>query len=653
MGSYRKNTFCILLITGFAFGIISKLSGQGELQYEGLLNLGSYSAEADYRYDVIQEDTILNGPFYMQRFNLDALVSDGDSYFSLEGLFSYDMPDSTWRFRFGEFHADEGTELSDYHFKLTVSGVEHTAIANFNDGKPQGEWNHTVRRIDRSDIKNTIFRSNVRFEDGIPQGILRLENDSTTLLGRFLRNGFAHDTWVLNFDDEVDRLEKWYFVDGRLEKIVVERDQNLDTLMVYTNEIQRSKTVNMDNHFFQILGLQNFYDSTSYSRMGGKMAELISENATYYQRINNTLVSLDKLTKQVTMPIFSVEVAYYPLNNEESKELEMIKSNLQQIDTIGLALLNDTRLKLLKHSDEDILFLLSTVKQIVQDYVLPARKVVKYQKEGILDYFPRENLQSQLNLNPNPITEINVSFEDSSGSKTRTFEGPNPQLFDTNSTGFTYLAGLSKYAWACIDSIDRRLNKNLRNQKLQREMEELESKLISKAEHLTSLLDSLSKNLSKPYKSTLSAIKTTANSKLRAYSTEENLIVKPEQARELINCVENLEKLAVILSKLPDRRSEIEELYTEEVWNPFTATIMNDQVKEKITHAYDQLLIPSILDSIKTELTCSNTQEFQTMLDVLYQRMQELRKQNTSKLERKLKNEDDPEEVMKLFEVSM
>ena len=72
-----------------------------------------------------------------------------------------------------------------------------------------------------------------------------------------------------------------------------------------------------------------------------------------------------------------------------------------------------------------------------------------------------------------------------------------------------------------------------------------------------------------------------------------------------------------------------------------------------VMDAYGQLLIPSILEKIENESSCDKTQSFHMMLDTLYQRMQELRNQNTSKLERKLKNEDDPDVVLQLFEISL
>ena len=209
-------------------------------------------------------------------------------------------------------------------------------------------------------------------------------------------------------------------------------------------------------------------------------------------------------------------------------------------------------------------------------------------------------------------------------------------------SGLAYISSLSAYAWACVDSIEQRLIGNLREQELQQELEDLEKSLLTQADHLTEFIDSLSNQLTEPYVPTLKALEQAINSELRTYALEEDLKQKPDKAEHLISCMKEMEELALILSKLPDRWKEIQQLYTEQVWNPFTVTTMKDQVKERIPQAYNQLLIPAILNRIGTELNCGNTQKFRTVLDALHQRMHQLRRQNTSKLERKLKKEDDP-----------
>ena len=619
----------------------------------GSMRLGAYTGSADYQYDIVEGDTLFNGPFNLRTVKLNSLLDNTESYFSLDGTFKENHPDSVWHFQFGEFYREVGTELIDYHLKVKVSGLQHSTIAPFQLGSPSGEWTHIVKKIDSSSVEKIIFESKVPFDEGRPHGILRIKNDSLTLLGRFLGDGMAHDRWELNFSKTPSRLETWHFTHGRLEEIEIRDKKEIDTVKVFPKNGGAFTTTNLDQRYFRILALQNPSIKKNLSNVGGEMESLISEHAAHYDKVESVLTDLGKLAQPASLPYFGVKVLHYPLDSTEKVQVSDLTAALQRFDTLSQQLLRNTQLNILKHSDEEILFLLSAVKELHDSYLAPVREVIQYQREGLLDFYPREQLGATKDGEQNALRKLVVSYQDSSGLKTRTFEGPPTSHSIGTPKGMNYLEELNRYAWGCLDSIDRKLRGNLRLEELQQELEELERTLLSREDELIELLDSLQADLPQPYAATLSSLQSSTNRELKAYAEEEDLNLKPGQARELIGCIEEMEDLAQILAKLPKRRDEIQQLYTEQVWNPFTVTTMKDQVKERIFQAYDELLIPSILKQIETELTCNNTEKFHSTLDSLYERMQQLRKQNTSKLERKLKKEDDPQIVMELFEISM
>ena len=646
---YRKHIFRIIYFLILLFQLNILVEGQDRLRYMGSMRLGEYTGSADYQYNLVEGDTTFNGPFNLRTVKLNSLLDNTESYFSLDGSFKENLPDSTWHFQFGEFYREVGTELIDYHLKVKISGLQHSTLAPFKKGVPTGEWTHIVKKIDSSSVARTVFESKVPFDEGRPHGILLIKNDSLTLLGRFRSDGMAHDRWELNFSKKPNRLETWHFTHGRLKEIEIRTRKGIDTVKVFPEGKGSYTSTNLDQRYFRILALQNPYIKKALAEGEGDMESLISEHATYYKKVVSILSDLGELAEPATLPYFGVEVLHYPLDSVEKVQVRTIEAALQRFDTLSQQLISNTQLNILKHSDEEILFLLSAVKELHKNYLAPVREVIQYQQEGLLDFFPRE----YLGLKQTPPREILVSYQDSSGLKTRTFEGPTVSQAVVNPRGMTYLEELNRYAWVCLDSIDRKLRGNLRREALQQELEELERTLLSQEDELMEVLDSLKSDLPLPYIATLNSLKTSTNRELKAYAQEEDLNLKPVLARELIGCIEEMGDLAQILAKLPNRRDEIQQLYTEQVWNPFTVTTMKDQVKERIFQAYDELLIPSILKQIETELTCANTEKFRSTLNSLYERMQQLRKQNTSKLERKLKKEDDPRIVMELFEISM
>ena len=643
--------FSCFLLLYFSFPVV----GQKEMKYQGILQAGTYRGIAEYSFHIAQEDTVLSGDFSIQSTGLNVLQSKDKEYFSIKGSFNAGLPEKTWRFRFGDFEAEEGVDLENYHIKVKVSGLQHTAVVNYDRGKPDGEWINSIRKIKNSEVEKTTFVSSSQFEDGIAQGYLRIKNERLSMLGRFLRTGLAHDTWELNFNKEIGRLEKWQFSNGRLEKILIINDNETSKeLLVYPDEIQQLKTVNLDHRYLKILAIQNKFDSLLYADSGGKMTELIKENASYYNKIKSIMLNLQGSDAPSSQPSFLVKVAHFPPDEQQLEQVSKLKNQVQAIDTISHKLMSNTRLNILKHSDEEVLYLLSTLDEITSNYILPAKRLVSYHEEDLLAYVPIEKLhwpkqkQSETNL------EIKVNFQDSSGLKTRIFKGPAPDDFNMQKTGISYLLDLSEYALNSVNAIKKKLRGKVKQYNVQKELEDLEKILLQEEDSLIDLIDSLTTALSEDQvNQSLHSLKNTAIKAVTQYATSDNLKTKPENVRQLITCMNSLKTLAINLSKNPARLEEIRKQYTEQVWNPFTATIMSDQVKERLTQAYARVLVPYIHYQIEHELTCDNTDKFASLLNVLYEKMLALRKQDTAKLERKLKNEDDPQVVLQLFELAM
>lgn len=627
------------------------LLGQTQPRFTGSIRLGKLHVNAQYAYDLVKDDTLLNGKLSLNHFTADSIIAGLKHYLSVEGVCSQGVPDDQWQFKFGKFVVDRHPQFINQHLQHKVSGIYHTATIRWQAGKAQGEWTHHVQKLVESTPQKTLLESKLNFKEGIPVGILSIKDNEHTLLGRFLKNGFAHDVWELNFWEVPEKVEQWQFRNGQLEQILIGNNQQIKTLEVYKGKIQRSKVIHLDHRYLQILGLQNLYDSSAYAKMGGQIPTLIKMHALYNESVANIFRNFKPLA-QTSMPLLRVKVAHYPLNSGEKKAVVKLKSNYQKIVATSQALLNHTKLNLLKYANEEVLFLLSTIRTITQKRLSAIAKVVTYDRKGMLDFWPRNDMQQQLGLDRKFLPGIKVVYPGSNGSKTRIFTGPHPELIQSNQSGFAYLASFSSYLLSCIDAIAENLNKELRDKKIQQELSELEATLLVRVNELDQLIDTIEQQLPARYQSTIQKLRQISNTKLRSYSSNKDLASKPTQVRALILCLQNLKALVTSLAQLPDRWAKIQKLYTEQVWNPFTSTIMDDQIKKRVTQAYQELLIPSILKSIETDLECANTQAHQKTLDMLYQKMQELRKQNTKRLERKLKRENNPEVVLELFGIS-
>ncbi|WP_422080184.1 hypothetical protein [Ulvibacterium sp.] len=619
------------------------LQGQETLHYAGPLQVGKYKGEAGYDYKIVGKDTLLDGPFIMERSNLEALLENEDSSFLFSGTFKDHFADGFWRFQFGEFQSNSQTQVIDYQYRVLVSGTQEEASGTLKSGKPDGPWTYTVNRIKDSEVEKILFKSSIVFEDGVPQRSFRVENENSTLVGRFLRNGLAHDEWSLYATDEVETAESWFFNDGLLEKIQSRENDEVSVVQLPLDTTAQRKTINLDARFLKVLQLLLPTNDTPNVLESG-MPKLLTENAQYYQKIDDIL---SELGESAFLPEFKVEVAHFPLDSSETAQLDSIKSHFEKSKIISESLLNSTQLNILKLSDEEALFQYSVVSSISENFLNPVEKVVDCHKQGILEFVTREQLIRKLWPFGKPSTRIEATGIDSG----KTFVLPNAERFEFDGNTLSSIEQLAKYAAFSLDSVQQSLEDKLTKEQRQQELIALEEELIVQSKGLNHLIDSVSNNVTGINTDALLQIRALADRSLSEYSTMEEVSTKFDYARELVNCYPQLKALTDAVAALPTQWEELQQSYQDGVWNPFTSTVMNEEVKRRITAVYSKVLVPYFLEWVQSDLSCDNVDELVVLMQNTYRRMTELRNEETSKLERKLRKEQDPKMVMQLFNI--
>ncbi len=637
--TYQLLTLFLFLLSYPAFNLL----GQDYLKYEGPFQIGKYKGDADYGYRIVDTDTVFNGPFEFQRSNLAALIAKEDVSFLFKGAFKEGYPDGPWRFEFGEFQSNSTSKVVDYEYRVKVSGIQESAAGQIKKGKPQGHWVYEVNQIIDSEVKDTLFRSSIEFENGIPLRSFRMENENSTLVGRFLRDGLAHDEWVLYSNDAIESSQSWYFINGRLETIQLQDEGEKKVLDVYDKNFKAFKTINLDQRFLNALKVwMNLSDSTALEK---GIPVLVSENAEYYQKLDGILSRLGKSSFQ---PELKVKVPFFPLDSMEIAHMDVIKKLYKSSSTVSDSLLNSTQLNILKRSDEEILFLYTALDELSKNFLRPLGRIVSYDEDGILEYMPFEHLVGEAWPDGFPRKELNTS---SKGSESKVFVGPKASQFNFSGNTLAAIHQLAEYAQLSVDSISSRVSPRLASVEQRQEFMALEKQMISQIQNLNTTIDSVKKELPSDFVSVLDQIKKVADSSLNEYSNLKSLDVKMEFGRTLVDCFDHLGKLEGVILNLVAKKEEIKRTYEDEVWNPFMANLMTEEVKKRLTNAYAKVLLPYLLTEASTHLTCDNAATLVTQFESAHQRMLELRTADTKRLERKLKRERDARVVMKLFEI--
>lgn len=597
-------------------GLVAQTSADS-LRYRGDYTVGSLRGTADYSYKITDRDTLREGNFRLRGADATALLSEeGDEYFAVVGSYTGDRPSGEWRFTFGDYTAGSTAGVVEQQYRLNVNGTRHTAGGALMEGRLQGDWTQRVQQISESELTDVRFRSAFTFAAGVPQGTFQLEGSDATLLGRFRRDGSAHDSWSLYAD--LATREQWHFREGRLDSVTYLQgdDQLVPVLAGYSGP---TREINLDERYLDFLtAWQGVNDGDGAFATGGA-ARLLADNARYYRRVGALIAALGGDTLQ---PTFRVRVPDLPLSTSELAQLDSVRTYLRQIDTLASTLSNNAAFAIAETTDPEVAQLRALLDSLRGTELTQVRELMAAYERGILELLPRQAYYKQL------------------------WPGGAGAIGRQDLSAVTALtAGVLDRVRAIRGALGERLNTRERQQVITA----LDEQLMRDFDVLDSLVNVQEGEFRQEYG--LDNLRTTARRALQAYASEDDPLRKQDRARDLIACVEELDALVITVARLPQRAREIEALYTDEVWNNFTATVMKERVQRRVSEAYAKL-IPYFQQQLRSPLDCPQASRLSAQLQLLHERMRELRGTDTEELEDQLKQTDDPRELLNLLGVT-
>ncbi len=613
--------------------------GQEPKAYEGPLKVGPYLGKAVYQYTISDLDTIFDGDFQLERSNLETLVENEDTTFRFSGTFDKGIAHGPWQFEFGAYQTNSQSQVVGYQYRVLVSGVQEIGAGSLVEGKPDGRWTYTINQIKDSEIEKILFKSSIYFDEGVPQQNFQIENDSSVLVGRLLRDGLAHDEWSFYATENVEDTENWFFQNGLLRSIQLKSDRISKEISIFGTNASNYKTTQLNAQYIALLDavLDNDKEKSHIS-------QLLEQNNGYYKKISEVFDHLGSPDFETNI---KVRVPYYPLDSLQNKMLEQITADYKIASDLSNAILDNSHLNIVKRTDPEAFFYYNVAEKIHNDFLKPLGTLVGYKEHEIVQYQEISTIMERLWPNGKPNKEI-IVVADEKGEE-RAFSLPSSEEFEYEGNDLLSIAALGTYAKMSLEYIKGSLASRLTNDEQLQILNGLEEELIALNNSLEKQVDSLPEKLPSDFQKALEQLQNVADSSLTVYASIKNPSKKMEYGKEVKNCLSQLNSLAITIKELPQRREEIQKKYTDAVWNPFMANVMEEEVKKRIVNAYKNILIPYFLSTITQELQCDNVGNLNDEISYTNQRILDLRDIDTRKLERKLRKEKRPKEVLKLL----
>jgi hypothetical protein len=592
-----------------------------------------------------------NGPFYFVSFFQDSFDLDFYLKYELKGNYLENKKSDDWQFEFNRLTPQGEYNLESLKFTELASGERYSIQGAFENGIFSEKWRITESSVQYSDIQDTSSTCTFHFNEGRIYEAFSINYDLIQVNGEVDKEGFLHGEVTYTFSDEMNEMEDVRtFKHGRLieNKLtvngnVVKRD--FLGLIPPSDTAQNYVELSIGDQYLEMMRLCHTVKPQQQEALEEEFDKMrLALDAVL-------LTSLKSLTHhngvaiwpgQPTFEYPKIKLVEQPYSDIEEKAIDEINDGFKKLTTQINKVVKDDQLVIAANANQKIL-LYQSVYAFLNNNVLPFyESYINLLNNPGLKYLDRAVLFSEIK----ELREFPKAISIEELDTTIYLQSP-----DFQAPGMTteLLASMNS-TLRFIDSLETVTRPIIEKEKQLLSLTEDEILMVVLRDSINELFSDKENN--EYQKRFAFQVKKVVNNRFKAYA-QLDIDKKVNQLSEINQCFNTVLDFYFLLAELPQKSKSIEELYTRTVWNPFTYTDMDEIVKERVYKAYNSIVLPALLDSAENNLDCNHLPDILLDFSKLFEKMESLREQDTSVLEKKLRRENDPVVIVQLLELKL
>lgn len=640
-------TLCLVLLNLFVSFQTSVFS-QEIKQYDSLYKPQSFKlghATFDYYFNR-KGEAIKHGEFAFKSEQKDS-TSNNTAFINLwNGQYNNNNKIGKWTYK-TKSHAVEIKDISESSVQYVISTNETNKSLEYKDGYPDGEYNFKVNLYeDDKLVRNTELLTtnlkNKKIDGTIKLSFLDKAQDKITLKGK-ATDGLMEGTWEFYYSKD-DIREIRQYKNGIL--LTLTKVKKIDTILnlVYPQSEIIQKALN-ENKSSQLI---NSPLSLIYSDGYPRNSKYIRAQSDGEKVLNRALKVIFKHDNEAfinnSLPL-GTNRAFYPLNSDEKNQIkkwETTEANYRdRVNTIKT--LEIDNLTFVKDSTIQTIIHWAKKQDSLKNYIKPwndillKEQIEYYNRQGLLIDYARELLEADT-----IVTEKNTHIFH---YKPKVQEKPNFLSYIVlNFEDRTHVA----------DSLIALFNEKAQELHLANEVLTMNNRIVDKSTSTDSIYaQPLTDN--KLYtlitKTKKHFVEVEFVERFNQLISEDELPSKVKQGEDILANFELLDQTYEVASNIDERAKELDSLYTDYVFDPFTysdnvPTRLKKRLYNIVTEEMNSQLIEKAQNSYKEP---AEVLKRLNKIYALQERLFFLVDKNTIKLERKLKRNKSLEERLTLL----
>jgi hypothetical protein len=640
-----------ILLPNFLF---SQQLYEGEYTFNGLKGQGNFEFVEGEGNSIIKQ-----GEFRFIRKERDP--KDKTKLYRTEVIGIYDQNKKTgvWEYQ-DEKHFVNLSDVNDFKLIYDINSQQIKLTANYKDGVPDGKWIFEENEYKDGKLNRKSQADDFLFRDGDIQGRFHYKSfvdDKTHFIrGELTQGGFMNGEWTFAYQkDGVFLSEVRNYENGFLLGVVkrdLETDELLEEVVFYQTIKKLNLVNNKENKGFRVsedkFGIQfndGFLSGSEQFSVQKAGNDFIAEFLTNVLRYDEQFVNQNG--ELVDFPIHTKKFVF-ELSRSQQKIVEDLPAKFDGLKRTISDYADRNALKLNRQKSDTLSYAFAFF-QYQKKKLMEFTEIIDLFRTKEIQYYDLENLAKEglPFLTEKDIIEFN--FGDRLLSRDLDYNVGNIES--------DFYMSFSNYINQLLEKTNEVklvVNKSLSQIEKDEDLKILENQIQSRKDALdekylkTDGMDDKSADLLRSIHNNI--LGDGFNKLNERYAKAENFDGKKEIGRVMVDLLDEMEGKYDQLLGLNKKANLLDELYIEEVFNPFTYTRYNQRAKNRLYESGEKLLAYYV-EELRNESEYIEIKTWLNKTDRLFEKMAALREADTRALERKINRRLSVSKIASLLEL--
>ncbi|WP_114750330.1 hypothetical protein [Pleomorphovibrio marinus] len=643
----RNNYFLFPLI--FLKGILCY--GQSETVYDGEYEFKGKTGRATFEFrEDVDGNVIMHGFFNFERKEIDSLDQTLLTKFEARGNYEDNQKAGNWSFD-QERHKVNLEDVIDFEVIASLESEDIEIKASYKEGLPNGVWQYLENIFEGGKVQERAKAEDINFDGGLMKGGIYYrsfyDNFTQFIRGEINDNGYMHGEWSLVYVKDSILISEVRNYENGLLLGVVRRDLDSGEKMdeaIFFSTIEKLNLVNNEENEGFVLADGGYGINYNDGYMQNTMQQQIQKPGNdFIENFITKIMRFDDAVENeetiVRYPFFTKRFEFEFTKEEEELLVEIpviydqIRDSVERYSEMNSLALNQTK-------SDSLAFAYAYFNNRLGklDRIEPTIELIR---SGEIRYYDMKNYTKDGVSFMSAIDMITYNYEEDTLRKML----PREVSFQSSTSFFDNLRDYLTEEMDFVADISSFVTTELYDIEVNTKLVALEAEIVDRKEELDSLYANYS-HISNAEENLLEAIQNNfidgVFEKLSSeYANEIEFEAKMDKGRVILDLFDELEKRFSELTLLYPRREELDEIYMEETFNPFTYSRYDTRAKERLYDA-GEILFEHYMEELKEEEDYTQIKEHINRIANLQDRLVELRDQDTRALERRLGRRNTP-----------